>query len=143
MPFPVAWAAPTDPTLSYADLACPTASTCTAIGAYLDTHGAFLPTADTEVDGSWQAPTSVALPKGATSYADGLRSLSCPSAEDCVAVGTAQSASPLIEPIVATETAGVWSDASTKVPVPKGTQLGYLWSVWCGSVGSCVAAGSY
>ncbi len=143
MPFPVAWAAPTDPTLSYADLACPTASTCTAIGAYLDTHGAFLPTADTEVDGSWQAPTSVALPKGATSYADGLRSLSCPTAEDCVAVGTAQSASPLIEPIVATETAGVWSDASTKVPVPKGTQLGYLWSVWCGSVGSCVAAGSY
>ncbi len=142
MPFPVAWTA-THPTLSYADISCPAVTQCTTIGAYLNTEGAFVPSTDTEVDGSWLAPTSIALPSGATPYLDGLRSISCPAVGDCVAVGTAQSPNPLLEPIVAVETDGVWSGATAKVPLPKGTVLGYLWSVWCSSMASCVAAGSY
>jgi hypothetical protein len=142
MPFPTAWASAQHPTLSYSDIACPGIATCTAIGAYLSTSGAYVPSADAETKGTWQAPASISLPPGASSYPSGLRSISCPSLHECVAVGTAESASPLLEPIIGVETDGTWTTSSS-IPIPKGAVLAYLWSIWCSSTTSCLAVGSY
>jgi hypothetical protein len=69
-------------------LACPSAGNCVAAGSYTTGINQYQPMLATEQNGRWMQGTAVPLPPGVTKRDSGdLNSISCPSANDCVAVG--------------------------------------------------------
>ncbi|MGD0198271.1 MAG: hypothetical protein ABSC56_10260 [Solirubrobacteraceae bacterium] len=100
-----------------------------------------------ETTGVWGSPSAVALPAPTSGLAD-LNSVTCTSAGDCVAVGAFDDEHANYEPIVVSQTGGVWGTAS-EVELPDGantataTQNAGFDSVACPSVGDCVAVGYY
>jgi hypothetical protein len=141
MPVPHAWGA--KPDLGYSQLSCSGLGDCTAIGAYTDRSGRYLPAADTEVSGHWSTPVALSLPPGVKPvvFVQGLRSISCPSAGNCTAVGELWFKSTPWQPVVAVETAGTWGAITTGLPLPAGASLGGLDAVRCSDPTDCVAAG--
>jgi hypothetical protein len=75
-------------------------------------------------------------PIGATSA---LTSVSCPSDGSCLGVGTTVSSGSTIE-LTEVLSGGTWTPTAV---TPTGITSPNLTSVWCASVTSCVAAGSY
>ena len=98
-------------------VSCGSPSYCVAVGRYYtpntDTDGALLLT---WTGGSWQA-TQAPLPgnAGYSSYAS-LKSVSCPSASYCVAVGYYTDTSGLGEGLLLTWLGGSWSAAEAPLP---------------------------
>jgi hypothetical protein len=69
-------------------LVCPSAGNCVAAGFYNTGINQYQPMLATEQNGSWLQGTSVPLPSGVSNSDSGsLNSISCPSANACVAVG--------------------------------------------------------
>ena len=70
--------------------------------------------------------------------------MSCPSSEDCVAVGFYADASSSLHGVILTQSDGVWKSEETQLPgdaaLDPGVQLN---AVTCVSVGNCTAVGSY
>ena len=130
-------------------VSCGSPSYCVAVGRYYtpntDTYGALLLT---WMGGSWQA-TQAPLPGNAEdpSYAN-LKSVSCPSASYCVAVGYYTDTSGLGEGLLLTWLGGSWSAAEAPLPgnvVGPGIDLdhGGADAVSCASSTSCAAVGYY
>jgi hypothetical protein len=129
-------------------VACATPSACTAVGYYQDSATgpsstySYLLTGG--VGGSWtlrQPP----LPTNALAGGDvDLRSVACPSATQCVAVGTYTDSSYNTEGLVLTGSGSSWQ--ATEAPLPadaSGTdQNTQLFSVACSS-SQCVIGGGY
>jgi hypothetical protein len=123
-------------------IACPSVSSCVAVGWY--TTGGTVPAGPfasilTETDGTWTPVT----PSGLPDY-EMLSSVACTAPGSCVAVGATSSTasggeltSPV--PFVETETSGNWQAATP--PLPVGMTTGSLQSVSCAASGSCVAVG--
>src|SRR5581483_1448381 len=89
-----------------ASVACVAAGSCAAVGSYLDSAGDREPMVVTETNGSWTAPTALALPSnaiGAVSEYSPARawSISCPGAGACVAVGNYEDAGGNLQPMAA------------------------------------------
>jgi hypothetical protein len=69
-------------------LACPSAGNCIGAGFYNTGINQYQPMLATEQNGRWMQGTAVPLPSGvAKSDSGSLNSISCPSANACVAVG--------------------------------------------------------
>jgi hypothetical protein len=73
-------------------LSCPSATTCTAVGVYVDSTGGAFGLIDTLSDGTWSA-TSAPEPANAGTNADGhqsasLLAVSCTRATSCISVGS-------------------------------------------------------
>ena len=146
MPVLPSWSHP-HPNVSYASIACHSIGSCTVVGVHTDSTAAYHPATDTEHGNVWAPPKTIALPDGAVaiSVALGFRSIACPTQSSCVAVGTYWDPSPGrgFEPMLASQTNGVWGTATTAVPLPAGATMAELDAIWCGSVGNCVATGSF
>ena len=141
-----------------ASLACTSAGNCTAVGDYGATLGPYTPIAVTEVHGVWGRAEPLALPVGtATSGAFAgatLRSVACPAAGECTAVGDYRDRYGNDRSLVATETRGVWQRPRTLAP-PADAEAGttgrghlpaivsHVWSVACASAGNCTSVGDY
>lgn len=71
-------------------LTCPAVGGCQASGAYLDNTGSYQALTLSEVDGVWQRGTKVLLPAGGTTVGvdGGIYAINCPTANDCVGVGS-------------------------------------------------------
>jgi hypothetical protein len=123
-------------------IACPSKSSCFAVGEYTDTsddtRGLLLTGSGT----SW-TPAQMPLPANAGSP-DGvaeLFSLSCPSKSSCVAVGTYTDSSSDTQGLLVSLSGKKWTPTEANVPVNGfGPQLT---AVTCPSVTSCVAVGEY
>jgi hypothetical protein len=143
LPVPAAWGSM--PQVAYTSVACAEVESCTTIGTFAGAHGVQNPASDVELDGSWSTPTTFSLPSGGepVSFGLGFRSVSCPTQGSCVAVGTY--ADPVkgkgFEPMVATQTHGVWGAATDPLTLPAGDTSGELTGVWCQVAGSCVVVG--
>jgi hypothetical protein len=80
--------------------------------------------------------------------ASSVNETACPSAGDCVGVGSYPDATGSDQAMVATETGGTWGQA-TQAALPlnavttAGQQSARLFSVVCTGAGSCVAGGQY
>jgi hypothetical protein len=118
-------------------VSCASAGNCTAVSQ----GGALL----TETAGSWG--TGVVAPAPANADAPKvveLTSVSCPTANDCTAVGS-YSVNRGGQAVLLTETAGSW--AASEVAAPANAALGdpmaRLESVSCPTAGNCSAAGNY
>jgi hypothetical protein len=135
-------------------IACTSLGNCVAAGRYLDAGNSLQAMVVTETDGEWGQASEIALPAGANASPGeqraGLSDVQCTSSGNCVAVGfyTDSNGSKDHQPMVVTETDGVWAQAS-EIMLPAdanataGEQHAGLVSVACTAPGSCVAAGSY
>ena len=141
------------PSVALRSVSCTSAGNCVGVGGYGDTNGDddYQALYATESAGAWGTAQRLSLPPGANTTATGQRaflaSVSCPSAGNCVAVGSYADAAGDSQAMIATETAGAW--AAHELTLPTGaypTQGMYgasLDSVSCTSVGNCLAVGSY
>jgi hypothetical protein len=111
-------------------ISCASVGNCTAVGS--DSNE---PMYVTETAGEWDAGTSLPAPGGGTFY-----SVSCSSETDCAAVGSTLSDDGANDqPIVATESAGLWGPVTVMHSREDG---GSLVSVSCPSATECVAVGT-
>ena len=125
-------------------IACPSAGECSAVGWYLDDHGRYHGLLLDEGNGAW-SPSEVVFPPGGTATAGAsLDSVACPSAGNCLAVGTYKPTLATFKPFVVARRNGSWSKGAD-VPPPAGVGENYngdLVSVSCPSAKTCVAVGS-
>jgi hypothetical protein len=126
-------------------VACPSAGECSAIGWYLDDRGKYHGLLLDEGDGTW-SPSELVFPSGGTAAAGvNLASIACPSAGNCLAVGTYRPTLSTFKPLFVFQRNARWSKGSD-VPPPHGVGEGYngdLSSVSCPSAKTCVAVGDH
>jgi hypothetical protein len=123
-------------------VSCTTTTSCVAVGAE-NNGGALLAT----LAGTTWTDTSLRAPKQFL-WLDGV---SCQTATACVAVGVADGSvtdnSPSETPVAATLSNGSWVLEALPLPYDNANDEGggypSLRSVWCQSIHSCVAVGSY
>jgi hypothetical protein len=146
-----------DQTPQFNAVTCTSPGNCVAVGSYNDTRHSERGIYDnqamvvTEKRGVWSRGSKVMLPAGtnppAGDQSASLASVACTGPGSCVAVGTFTNAGDLFQPMVASETKGVWGRAS-EIVLPSDanatTASGVgLDSVACTSQGNCVAVGAY
>ena len=128
-------------------ISCPVAGSCTAVGEYSDNSSIGHTFVISQTNGTWGYPTEV--PDFTTlAFEDGsvMNSLSCTSVTTCVGAGTySDHATSISQPIIYTETNGVWA-----VPVealgaaaanPSGQTV--VGDLDCTSPTTCVVGGDF
>ncbi|HUN79616.1 MAG TPA: hypothetical protein VMU32_11880 [Solirubrobacteraceae bacterium] len=125
-------------------VSCASAGDCTAVGSYQESAGHGEGVLWTETGGTWAPGTESALPANAGSSSE-LRAISCPSAEDCTAVGEYTAASGHSEGFMLGESAGTWGAAvEASLPANASSAPGAdVHIVRCASAGNCTAVGIY
>ena len=139
-----------DPGASVDAIACSTSGYCGAVGSYTDAKNNARSLVVSEVNGVWTSAREVNLPTGAivTGQNSTLRSVSCPSAGNCSAVGMYLQQGSLLgnrTGFALSEVHGVWSNA-TRVAAPSKSNINSLMTlaqVSCSTAGNCGAVGSY
>jgi|SRR5579862_143632 len=127
-------------------VSCATAGNCDAGGIYDDASGHQQVFVAEETSGTWG--TAIELPGTATLNSGGsatVRSVSCPAAGNCTAVGSYIDGSGHQQVFVADETIGTWG-AAIEAPGTATLNSGgsaRAVSVSCSSVGNCAAGGFY
>lgn len=136
-----------NPTAQLGQLSCPSVGNCVAVGNYEDADDQSQGLIAMQTSGGWavsQLPLS-GLPNTFGDPGIQLNSLSCPSAGNCVAVGSYTDSSHHSQALIATDTGGVWTtqeaDLSPLSPYSDpGASLGNL---ACPSAGNCAAVGTF
>ncbi|MCU1362935.1 MAG: hypothetical protein JWM55_763 [Acidimicrobiaceae bacterium] len=139
-----------NPRVTVYALSCGALGNCSAAGTYENTAGDALAFYANEVRGKWSSAHRVDLPANALVKGQdaAIRSLACPSAGNCSAVGNYDDNNPVTsreEGFVDVESKGVWHRAS-EVTFAGSTNFDPFVSmgqVACASNGRCVAVGSY
>lgn len=127
-----------------ASVACPSASSCSAVGTYTNTSGHEQGLLLTRTGFSWKA-VNAPLPAGAAANPDvSVFSVACGSASMCVAAGQYTNSAGHQEGLLLTRSGSSWRAARAPLPVgASGNPDTELTSVACPSAASCVAVGSY
>jgi hypothetical protein len=131
-------------------VSCPTATTCYAVGQYLDTAGFSEPVIETLSNGTWTSaesplPANAATDVDANTPAAWLVSVSCASATSCVAVGQYRDSSGNIQGLITTLSGSTWSPQAAPFPSGQSPSLdtAILDGVSCPSTTFCVASGYF
>lgn len=133
-------------------VSCASAGNCTAVGEYYDTNGHWEALILTETVGAWVATQQPSLsglsPAPSAVPSVFLSGVSCASAGNCTAVGYYNDTNSSFDPLIMTESAGVWAatqqpDLSGLSPAPGASEYGNLYSVTCTAAGHCTAVGYY
>ncbi len=127
-------------------VSCAAAGSCSAGGYYTDGSGHEQAFVVSEVKGRWgtarEVPGTAGLNKDGQAQ---VKSVSCASAGNCGAGGYYTDGSDLDQVFVVSEVKGRWGTAQ-EVPGTATLSMGgetWLYSVSCGSAGSCAAGGYY
>ncbi len=145
-------AAGADPSVSQSSLACPTSTSCVAVGTYKDASGVTEGLIETLSAGSWTAQTAPLAglnPSAASDPAVGFgTNITCPAAGSCVSVGSYADSAGTQQGLIETLSDGTWSATRAPVvglypPVSGAEPKVALSDVSCPSAGSCVAVGNY
>jgi hypothetical protein len=137
---PLPAGAASNPGVGLGSVACPSASSCVAVGSYFDSSGNYQGLLLTGSGTSWTA-AEAPLPAGAAADPGAsLGSVACPSASSCVAAGIYTDPSGNWHVLLLTGSGTSWT--ATEAPLPAGAAGASLGSVACPSASSCVAAGS-
>lgn len=128
------------PSNGFADIACPSASMCMAVGTYMDKAGTQLLLAE-----RWDGTSWSVLPVPAAVSAPRFLGVSCPSTTICMAVGRYGKPGASQGTLAERWNGSGWHMLPS--PKPPGSGVPGLpvsvTSVTCTSVSSCVAVGSY
>ncbi|ADB53797.1 hypothetical protein [Conexibacter woesei] len=117
-------------------VSCTSATTCTAVGTYIDALGQQQSLAMDWASGSWRI-RATPLPAGAVGSF--LSSVSCTSSTACTAVGTSIDGIGTRTTLALRLSSGTWSVQST--PNPAGAAASFLSGVSCPAAGACTAVG--
>lgn len=127
-------------------LSCPSAGNCAAGGYYTDHVGHLQAVVASERNGTWgkalKVPGLTKLNAGGNAQ---IRSLSCPSAGNCVAAGLYKDAQGRDQALLVSESHGRWRPAF-EVPGTAALNAGgdaSAFGVSCSSAGNCAAGGVY
>jgi len=129
-------------------ISCPSAGNCSAGGGYVDAGGRAQAFVASQRDGRWgpavEVPGLAVLNGGGDAL---VRSVSCPSAGNCAAGGSYESADGHFHAFVVSQRRGTWGTAakvagtsSVEGSLGPGAAVN---SVSCASAGNCAAAGYY
>ena len=121
-----------------AEIACPTATFCAAVGEYNDTTAHQRPLLETWNGSAWTAVSSALPAPAGVNAVPFMDAVACSSAGTCVAVGR-YSESSVSHPLIATSARGTWTFQG--VPLPAGATAGQLLDVTC-PASQCVAVGA-
>jgi hypothetical protein len=125
-------------------VSCTAPGDCTVAGSYTDKARHSLPFVVSQVRGRWgqaqSLPGAAALNDGAGT---GINQVSCPSAGNCGAGGGYTVGQNISAAFVVSEVHGHWGQAQEVPGLAKlpGEYWAQVYSVSCGSAGSCVAGG--
>jgi hypothetical protein len=124
-------------------VACLSASACVAAGYYHDSSGRSYGLLLTGHGSSWTA-TQAPLPAGAAASPGAILSdVTCPSATECVAVGSYSDSAGDVQGLLVTGQRSSWT--ATQAPLPGGATRSFasLSDVACPSATICAATGEY
>jgi len=138
-----------DPRANIAAISCASAGNCSAVGTYTDKARHTLLVLLTESGGTWSAGIRASLPSDAgheQSFPPDVESISCPTAGNCVAVGSYTTRAGVnTTPLVVTQADGVWA-RGIGIALPMNAAARYQDSeatVSCASIESCSVVGFY
>jgi hypothetical protein len=128
-------------------ISCGSAGNCAVVGTYYDTSGSLEGLLLVESGGTWTAQRaplpSDAQPGGDPTYFE-LSSVSCPSTNDCTAVGHYPDALQNDHGLILTDTNGSWTALTSPSPDNAADEPKFsISSVACASAGNCTAVGTY
>jgi hypothetical protein len=124
---------------SLAGVSCGSAEDCLAVGQYFNDRGTVLPLAETWNGTKWTRHAVTAPPRSTSSQ---LSSVSCTSADNCVAAGFAN----VTEANVSTPLAEGWNGRTWSIQptvAPGGAAYSVLSGVSCSAPDACTAVGYY
>jgi PASTA domain len=128
-------------------ISCPSATSCTAVGDYVDRGGNIRGLMLSRSAGGWSKAVEAALPADADTTSPnqlgGLKSVSCASAGNCSAVGTYRDKKHTPQDLVLTETAGSWAAGVEATVGQKASYGAGLTSVSCPTAQRCGAVGGF
>ena len=130
-------------------VSCWSPGNCVAVGGFSATNnGNFKPFTITSTNGVWGTPREAVFASGVqASYSEsGFESVSCPSANNCTAVGKFWNTASRETAFTMTYTDGNWGQAQPVVfpdGIQHATPVSTLVAVSCSSAGNCTAVGSY
>ncbi|MGO9333959.1 MAG: IPT/TIG domain-containing protein [Acidimicrobiales bacterium] len=135
---------PTFPSFDLGPVACPSTSSCVAVGDYNALPGdeGFF---ETLSDGTWR-PTEAPLPTGASSVLANvsLAFVACASTSSCVAGGHYFDTNGDEQGLIEMLTEGIWKPTEAPLPADVGSSPeAELRSVACFDATACVAVGTY
>jgi hypothetical protein len=120
-------------------VSCSSSTECTAVGLSVDGSGAELPYAELWSAGAWTELELPAVPGAANAI---LESVSCPSAESCVAVGFSESSAGAKSALSESWSGGPsWSSSSPQAPAEASSVT--LSAVSCAAPNACMAVGTF
>jgi hypothetical protein len=136
----------TNPEALLYSISCTSAGNCVGVGSYLDSSSHLQAMAATETSGTWEQATEVTAPSNAGTDPNAvLKGISCTWARKCTAVGQYLDSSGNGQAMAATETSGMWEQA-TEVTAPSNagaSPSAKLYAVSCTSARKCTAVGTY
>jgi hypothetical protein len=138
------------PVANVSEVACATATNCTAIGTYANVEGQDEGFTVTESQGSWLRALAMTMPSGAALnphvFFYGYGGLACASVGNCSAGGQYLVGTTKYEGFFINEIDGVWQPA-TQMLLPSGALMagknGGVVAVSCRSAGNCSAGAAY
>ncbi len=132
----------TSPAIS--SVACPSARECVAVGYYNDSSGNLQGLLLTGHGSSWAA-AKPPVPAGAATRPDTILSgVACPSARECVAIGSYNDSAGNYQGLLLTRHGSSWTAAKPPLPAGADASLGESISgVACASAAACTAVGAY
>ena len=133
-------------------ISCLSAGNCIAAGSFSNSAGDYEAFTQTETNGNWAKSEPAIFDPGiqyVNSYTE-FRSVSCPSAGNCVAAGSFKNAVGGYEAFTQTQTNGTWAksepatfDDGIQNATPDAYGRTLFNTISCPSAGNCVAAGSF
>ena len=150
--FPPSNSVPGPEAVYLSGVSCARPGNCAAVGQYIDTTGSSQPMIITQTNGVWDQAFEANLPADSATAPGGqiafLFGVYCTSVGNCVAAGAYTDSNGNEQPLVVTETDGVWATGialslpanATSTP---GTQFAFLNIVRCPSPGNCAITGGY
>ena len=132
----------------FQDIACASATSCSAGGQYRARGGLYEGFLADEVNGVWRRATELALPTGATAAGKngGVVALSCVTAGNCRAGAAYLDGAGHYQGLVASQVNGLWR-TGTKIVLPNGAAsvgvAGGVYALICHQDNRCTATGSY
>ena len=93
------------------DVSCNSGGDCVAVGDYIDASNHVQGLLDTDANGTWTASrlSTTGLPSVAADPEVNLNSISCPTSNFCVAVGSYNDSAGHQQPLIALDHSGTWS----------------------------------
>jgi hypothetical protein len=134
----------TDPVAGVISVACPSTTTCIAVGGYNDSPTNSEGLIDTLSGGTWSGLKAPLGPSPATNPVASLASVACPSTTACTAVGAYNDSSSNSQGLIDTLSGSTWSGIVAPLPVGAATNpFSSLVSVVCPSAGTCTSVSNY